>query len=600
MKSLLNHIHSPNELRQLDRSQLIQLSTELREFILDTLSVKPGHLGAGLGVVELTVALHHFYNTPEDLLIWDVGHQCYPHKILTGRKDDFHSLRQLTGIAGFPAREESEFDVFGVGHSSTSVSAITGMAIADKLQGKTNKHIAVIGDASIVSGMALEGLNHLGSTDLDVLIILNDNSIGIDPSVGALKEHFFQLENGQEHSVFEDFGFHYKGVIDGHDFEELFSAFHELNEIHGPKLLHIKTIKGKGYAKAEADQVKWHSPGLFDKATGEISPSKQSKISFQHIFGETISELMRTNEKMVTITPAMLTGSNLVKAKLEFPERVLDVGIAEQHSVTLAAGMATQGIIPYLAIYSTFLQRAYDQVIHDVALQNLPVVFCIDRAGIVGTDGATHHGYFDISFLRSIPNMIVSAPMDEVDFRNLLYTAQFTEQPFSIRFPKGNSETDKLNSEFKKIETGKAIALREASATTLQKGNETAVLTFGTIGSKVQKILKSLNTEQRLLSEVEANQSIGHYKFLFCKPLDTETLDEIFDQYKTIITFEDGILNGGFGDAVLEYAQEKDFKGKIIRKGYPDEFIPHGSVEELEKLVGLDEESILDTLVKLI
>ncbi len=568
----------------MSHSDLPRLSTEIREFILETLSVKPGHLGAGLGVVELTIALHHFYNTPEDLLIWDVGHQCYPHKILTGRKDEFHSLRQLNGIAGFPSRDESEFDVFGTGHSSTSVSAITGMVIADKLQGKSNKHIAVIGDASIVSGMALEGLNHLGSTDLDVLIILNDNSIGIDPSVGALKNHFFQLEKGLNHSVFEDFGFHYKGVIDGHDFDELFSAFEELETIKKPKILHIKTVKGKGYANAEADQVKWHAPGLFNKETGEISKTRNSKISYQQIFGETISKLMIENEKIIAITPAMLTGSNLVKTKLEFPERVLDVGIAEQHSVTLSAGMAAQGAVPYLAIYSTFLQRAYDQVIHDVALQNLPVVFCIDRAGIVGTDGATHHGYFDIAFLQSIPNMIVSAPMDEADFQNLLFTAQFTAQPFSIRFPKGNSKADDIKFNFNCIEIGKAIEI--------QKGSEIAILTFGTIG---QKIRSAIQSEAKNLKK-----KLAHYKFIFCKPLDKDLLDEIFTAYKTIVTFEDGILNGGFGDAVLEYAQEKNYTGKIIRKGYPDEFIPHGSVEELEKWVGLDEESILALLVKLI
>lgn len=588
MKSLLDHIHSPKELRQLKRSDLTQVSAELREFILDTLSVKPGHLGAGLGVVELTVALHYFYDTPEDLLIWDVGHQCYPHKILTGRKKQFDTLRQLNGISGFPTSEESEFDAFGTGHSSTSVSAITGMAIADQMLGKSNKHIAVIGDASIVSGMALEGLNHLGSTDLDVLIILNDNSIGIDPSVGALKEHFFHLENGGQHSVFEDFGFHYKGVIDGHNFEELFSAFEELEAIKKPKILHIKTVKGKGYANAEADQVKWHSPGLFNKETGEISQTLQSKISIQKIFGETMSELMRQNEKITAITPAMLTGSNLVKSKLEFPNRVLDVGIAEQHSVTLAAGMATQGITPYLAIYSTFLQRAYDQVIHDVALQNLPVVFCIDRAGIVGTDGATHHGYFDVSFLRTIPNMIVSAPMDEKDFRNLLYTAQFAESPMSIRFPKGNTEVEVLESDFKPIEIGKAEELKS--------GKEVAILTFGTIGNRIQKILYQIESE-RLFAE--RSRSIGHYKFIFCKPLDEDLLDEIFNQYKTIISFEDGILSGGFGDAILEYASEKEFKGKIIRKAYPDEFIGHGSVEELEKQIGLDEESVLEFLLSL-
>lgn len=587
MKPVLEEINFPEDLRKIPKENLSQLAAEMREFILETLSVKPGHLGAGLGVVELTIALHYYFNTPEDLLIWDVGHQCYPHKILTGRKKDFHSLRQLKGIAGFPSREESGFDAFGTGHSSTSVSAITGMAIADQMLGKFNTHIAVIGDASIVSGMALEGLNHLGSTDLDVLIILNDNSIGIDPSVGALKEHFFHLENGGKHSVFEDFGFHYKGVIDGHNFEELFSAFEELEAIKKPKLLHIKTIKGKGYANAEADQVKWHSPGLFNKETGEISQTLQSKISFQEIFGETMSELMRQNEKIIAITPAMLTGSNLVKARLEFPNRVLDVGIAEQHSVTLAAGMATQGIKPYLAIYSTFLQRAYDQVIHDVALQNLPVVFCIDRAGIVGTDGATHHGYFDISFLRIIPNMIVSAPMDEKDFRNLLYTAQFSESPFAIRFPKGNSQTDTSTwlsnqLDFEKLEIGKAEEL--------QSGSEVAVLTFGTIGQKIQSVI---------LSEANQLKSIGHYKFIFCKPLDEILLDEIFKKYQTIVTFEDGILNGGFGDAVLEYASEKGFKGKIIRKGYPDEFIPHDSVEELEKQIGLDEESVLEFLLSL-
>lgn len=599
MESLLNHIGSVTELRRLTRSDLPRLSENLRDFILDTLSVKPGHLGAGLGVVELTVALHYFYDTPEDLLIWDVGHQCYPHKILTGRKNAFHSLRQLNGISGFPAREESEFDVFGTGHSSTSVSAVTGMAIADKLQGRSNRHIAVIGDASVVSGMALEGLNHLGSTDLDVLIVLNDNSIGIDPSVGALKNHFFELENGREHSVFEDFGFHYKGVIDGHDFEELFSAFEELEQIKKPKILHVKTVKGKGYANAEADQVKWHSPGKFNKKTGELSQSAQSKISYQQLFGETISGLMRENEKIVAITPAMLTGSNLVKTKLEFPERVLDVGIAEQHSVTLAAGLAAQGIIPYLTIYSTFLQRAYDQVIHDVALQNLPVVFCVDRAGIVGTDGATHHGYFDISFLRSIPNMIVSAPMNAQDFVNLLYNAQFTNAPFSIRYPKGNSDTSTSLSnqlDFEKIEIGKAVELKKGTA--LRQSSATAILTFGTIGQKVQNVIQSESAAAEKSKNL--HEKIGHYKFLFCKPLDKNCLDEIFNQYKTIITFEDGVLNGGFGDAVLEYAQDKNYTGKIIRKGYPDEFVPHGSTEELEKLIGLDEDSVLGLLRNLI
>lgn len=579
MTSFLTDINSPFDLRKLNPDDLNALAFELREFILETLSVKPGHLGAGLGVVELTIALHYFFNTPKDLLIWDVGHQSYPHKILTGRKNRFSSLRQKHGISGFPSRDESEFDPFGTGHSSTSISAITGMAIANRLQGKLNKHIAVIGDASIVSGMALEGLNHLGSTDLDVLIILNDNAIGIDPSVGALKEHFFQLNHGKSTSIFEEFGFYYKGVVDGHNFEELFSAFEELNPISGPKLLHIKTTKGKGYSQAEVDQVKWHSPGIFNKTTGETPQKLNGNRSFQDVFGEFLTHLMSENEKIIALTPAMLSGSNLIPAQQKFPKRVLDVGIAEQHLVTLAAGMATQNIIPYCVIYSTFLQRAIDQIIHDVALQNLPVVFCIDRAGIVGTDGSTHHGYFDISFLRTIPNMIVSAPQTEMDFKNLLFTAQFTDKPFSIRFPKGIVEED--FGEIKQIEVGKAVQLK--------KGNEVALLTFGTIGQKINSVL----------NKIPQKEKFGHYKFIFCKPLDENTLDEIFQRYKTVITFEDGVLKGGFGDAVLEYASQKDYKGKIIRKGYPDEFIHHGSVEELEIEIGLDEEGILKFLMEI-
>jgi 1-deoxy-D-xylulose-5-phosphate synthase len=573
MEVLLDNINSPLDLRKIPKEQLPILAKELREFILDTLSVKPGHLGASLGVVELSIALHYFYNTPDDQLIWDVGHQCYPHKILTGRKSEFDSLRQLNGISGFPSVSESKFDAFGTGHSSTSISAITGMAIADHLQGKSNRHIAVIGDASIASGMAFEGLNHLGSTDLDVTIILNDNSIGIDPSVGALKSHFFDLENGLNHSIFEELGFYYKGVVDGHDFNAVFQSLEELESIPKPKILHIKTVKGKGYANAEADQVKWHSPGLFNKETGEISLSSNSKISYQTVFGNTLTELMRHNERIVAITPAMLTGSNLIQTQKEFPHRVLDIGIAEQHAVTLAAGMAKQGVIPYVAIYSTFLQRAYDQVIHDVALQNFPVVFCLDRAGLVGTDGATHHGFFDISFLRAIPNMMVSAPMDEKDFQNLLYSAQFTKNPMSIRFPKGNTEVESLEMNFNPIEIGKAEELKS--------GIEIAILSFGTIGNRIQKILKEWDSDK-----------FGHYKFLFVKPLDKEMLSQIFQQYHTLITFEDGVLKGGFGDAILEFAQESNFQGKIICKGYPDEFIEHGTVEELEIKIGLDEKSI--------
>lgn len=582
MKSILDHIETIDNLRQLPKTKLPNLALEIREFILDTLSVKPGHLGANLGVVELTIALHYFYDTPKDQLIWDVGHQCYPHKILTGRKSNFDSLRQLEGISGFPSREESSFDTFGTGHSSTSISAITGMALANQLQKKSNQHIAVIGDASIVSGMALEGLNHLGSTDLDVLIILNDNSIGIDPSVGALKEHFFNLKREKSNSIFEKLGFYYKGVIDGHNFNELFDALEELKTISKPKLLHIKTTKGKGYPSAEADQVKWHSPGVFDKKTGEIPIKREDSITFQQVFGETLIKLMQQNQKIVATTPAMLSGSNLVEAKKQFPSRIFDVGIAEQHAVTFSAGLATQGLIPYCTIYSTFLQRAYDQMIHDVALQNLPVVFCIDRAGIVGTDGATHHGYFDTAFLNSIPNVVVTAPMNTTDFQNLLYTAQFTKVPFTIRYPKAKIDGINEALEYKKIEIGKAEEL--------QKGSKVAILTFGTIGNRVQSILNQINQKKQF----------GLYKFIFCKPLDKNKLNEIFENYSTLIMFEDGVLSGGFGSLVLEYGAEKNYKGNIIQKGYPDKFIEHASVEELEKQIELDRFSIQQLLTSLI
>ncbi|MFV0305731.1 MAG: 1-deoxy-D-xylulose-5-phosphate synthase [Moheibacter sp.] len=582
MKSILDHIETIDNLRQLPKTKLPDLALEIREFILDTLSVKPGHLGANLGVVELTIALHYFYDTPKDQLIWDVGHQCYPHKILTGRKSNFDSLRQLEGISGFPSREESSFDTFGTGHSSTSISAITGMVLANQLQKKSNQHIAVIGDASIVSGMALEGLNHLGSTDLDVLIILNDNSIGIDPSVGALKEHFFNLKREKSNSIFEKLGFYYKGVIDGHNFNELFDALEELKTISKPKLLHIKTTKGKGYPSAEADQVKWHSPGIFDKKTGEIPIKKENSVTFQQVFGETLIKLMQQNQKIVATTPAMLSGSNLIEAKKQFPNRIFDVGIAEQHAVTFSAGLATQGLIPYCTIYSTFLQRAYDQMIHDVALQNLPVVFCIDRAGIVGTDGATHHGYFDTAFLNSIPNVVVTAPMNATDFQNLLYTAQFTKIPFTIRYPKAKIDGINEALEYKKIKIGKAEEL--------QKGSKVAILTFGTIGNRVQSVLNQINQKKQF----------GLYKFIFSKPLDKNKLNEIFENYSTLITFEDGVLSGGFGSLILEYAAEKNYKGKITRKGYPDKFIEHASIEELEKQIGLDKFSIQQLLTSLI
>ena len=574
MDNLLSKINHPKELRTFEASQLTALAHEMREFILDTLSVKPGHLGASLGVIELTIALHYHYNTPKDLLIWDVGHQCYPHKILTGRQQIFDSLRQKDGISGFPTRTESEFDTFGTGHSSTSISAIVGMATADKINQINRKHIAIIGDASITSGMSLEALNHLGSTDLDVLVILNDNDIGIDPSVGGLKKHFKSLEN-QSENIFSNFGLNFIGTIDGHNFDDLLNAFNKADYIKGPKVLHIKTIKGKGYEQAEIDQVKWHAPGLFDKETGEIKSKKKEK-SYQDVFGKTMHQLLKNNSQIVAITPAMLTGSNLVKCHQDFPERVFDVGIAEQHAVTFAAGLATQNTIPYCVIYSTFLQRAYDQVIHDVALQNLPVVFCIDRAGFVGTDGATHHGYFDIAYLREIPNMIVSSPRNEKDFKNLLYTAQFTTQPFAIRYPKNNIQTS--NSKVKKIEIGQSEIIFE--------GNQLAIISTGLISSRIEEIIIQNHLQDK----------VALIDFPFIKPLDESRLKAISLKYSTILTFEDGIKKGGFGSGILEFLNSIHYKGNITINGYPDEFIEHASISELEKMIGLDDSSILEMI----
>ncbi|QTV06524.1 1-deoxy-D-xylulose-5-phosphate synthase [Faecalibacter bovis] len=573
MNKVIHKINHPKELRKLNLADLPDLAEDLREYILDTLSVKPGHLGASLGVIELTIALHYHFDTPNDLLIWDVGHQCYPHKILTGRRDRFESLRQKNGISGFPAREESEFDVFGTGHSSTSISAILGMATADQINGINRKHIAVIGDASITSGMSLEALNHLGSTDLDVIVILNNNSIGIDPSVGGLKNHFNQLIDN-EHSIFEDFGLNFLGTVDGHDFDSLLNAFEIANKTKGPKVLHVKTIKGKGYEKAELDQVKWHAPGLFDKKTGEITSVKKSK-SYQDVFGETMFDLLNQNDKIIAITPAMVTGSNLVKCQEHFPKRVIDVGIAEQHAVTFAAGLATQNTVPYCTIYSTFLQRAYDQVIHDVALQNLPVVFCIDRAGIVGSDGATHHGYFDISYLNSIPNIIIASPSNEKDFKNILYTAQFTEQPFAIRFPKESIETSEFTNEYEKIKIGKANKITE--------GNTIAILATGQFTTKIKELIQQHNLEEQVCL----------IDFPFIKPLDEQIIKILTLKYNVIATYEDGILNGGFGDAVLKILNQSNYKGSFKMNGYPDDFITHGTIEELYAEMELDKNSVL-------
>jgi len=583
---LLTQINSPIALRNLSIDQLPQLAKELREFIIDIVSTKKGHLGAGLGVVELTIVLHYLYNTPDDLLIWDVGHQAYPHKILTGRQKEFHTNRQFGGLSGFPKRSESEFDAFGTGHSSTSISAILGMAIASQLKGKLErKHIAVIGDASIASGMAFEALNHLGVTNADVLIVLNDNEMGIDPHVGALKNYLTSIKSNKEqigNNIFEDLNLHYFGPIDGHDIEALIKVITEIKTISGPKFLHIITTKGKGLPQAERDQVTYHAPGLFNKKTGLIKPKFNTNLppKYQDVFGLTLVELAKQNEKIIGITPAMPTGTSLNYMLEAFPKRTFDVGIAEQHALTFAGGFATQGFKPYLAIYSTFLQRGYDQVIHDIALQNLPVVFCIDRAGIVGNDGATHHGVFDIAFLRLIPNMILAVPKDEIDLRNLLYTAQFTTKPIAIRYPRGRGIHTNWQKPFKKIVIGKGKQL--------SKGNKLAVLSVGPFGNSIQNILTK-----------NPDLDIGHYDMLFVKPIDENLLHKIFQKYTKIITLEDGTVNGGFGSAILAFAQTYNYTDKKIEVlGIPDQFVTHGSIDELFNQLSLDENGLYDTILR--
>ncbi|CAM1354237.1 1-deoxy-D-xylulose-5-phosphate synthase [Tenacibaculum ascidiaceicola] len=577
---LLKNIQIPADLRKLTSEELPQLAQELREFIIDVVATKEGHLGASLGVVELTIALHYLFDTPNDLLVWDVGHQAYGHKILTGRKDVFHTNRQFDGISGFPKRSESEYDTFGVGHSSTAISAALGMAIASKLQGLEKHHIAVIGDASIASGMAFEALNHAGDTNANLLVILNDNAIGIDPSVGALKDYLTKIKAPrleiEQHNIFEVLNFDYSGPIDGHNFEELLRELERLKSIQGPKFLHVITTKGKGLRQAEQDQVRYHAPGKFDKISGDVLPKEASKYTkFQDVFGETIVELAQKNEKIVGITPAMLTGSSLKFMMQEFPDRTFDVGIAEQHAVTLAAGMATQGLIPFCNIYSTFLQRAYDQVIHDVALQNLPVIFCLDRAGLVGEDGATHHGVFDLAYLRCIPNLIVFAPRNEIELRNMMFTAQQgLEHPIAIRYPRGKGKLEQWQLPFETIEVGKGTCLKE--------GTQIAVLSIGTIADNVSESINQLKN----------NESVAHYDLRFVKPLDEQLLDAIFKKFDTIITVEDGTIKGGFGSEILEYASEVNYQGKIKLLGVPDEFIHHGTIQQLQEVCGIDTISI--------
>lgn len=617
--NLLNTINSPEDLRKLNIEQLIQVSSELRQFIIDVVCNNPGHFGASLGVVELTVALHYVFNTPYDKIIWDVGHQAYGHKILTGRRDIFATNRRYKGISGFPKMAESEYDAFGTGHSSTSISAALGMALAAKSKGEKRHVVAIIGDGAMTAGEAFEGLNNAGISNSDILVILNDNNIAIDANVGALKEYLLdittsktynrfkdkvwnmlgvfgkhspgarrvaaQIEAGLKSSIldksnlFESLNFRYFGPIDGHDVMHLVKVLEDLKRIPGPKLLHCMTTKGKGFKLAEEDQTAYHAPGKFDRETGVIisTPATDSVMTFQEVFGSSMVELAELNEKLVAITPAMPTGSSLTTLMNKMPDRVYDVGIAEQHAVTFSAGLAALDLIPYCHIYSSFLQRAYDQIIHDVALQNLHVVFCIDRGGLVGADGATHHGFFDIAFLRSIPNMVVSAPMDEKELRDLLFTAQLEKNrvPFSIRYPRGRGIYKDWKKPFEEIEIGKSRMLKD--------GNDLAILTIGYPGNTASKVIKKLEKD---------NYSIAHYDMRFAAPLDVNALHSVFRKFRHIITIEDGILRGGFGSAVIEFMNDNGYSAEVRRLGIPDYFVEHGTQDELYRECGFDAEGL--------
>ncbi len=588
--NLLQNINSSADLKKLKQSELPTLARELRDFIIQIISQKEGHLGASLGVIELTIALHYVFDTPNDLLVWDVGHQAYGHKILTGRRDVFHTNRDLNGISGFPKRSESVYDTFGVGHSSTSISAALGMALASNLKNEREKqHIAVIGDASIASGMAFEALNHAGVTDANLLIILNDNAIGIDPSVGALKEYLTSFKEGEiheENNIFKALNFNYSGPIDGHNLESLISELSILKSVKGPKFLHVITTKGKGLQLAEENQVKYHAPGKFDPETGKIYPKEEENLpqKFQDIFGHTLVELAEQNDKIIGVTPAMPSGSSMKYMMEKFPQRAFDVGIAEQHAVTFSAGMATQGMTVFCNVYSTFLQRAYDQVIHDVALQNLPVIFCLDRAGFVGEDGATHHGVFDLAYLSCIPNMILYAPLNEIELRNIMYTAQLgLNHPIAIRYPRGRGFIyGECKLPFEKVEIGKGYCLKE--------GSQLAIISTGTIGNNVAEAIKKVSDSSKL----------AHYHFPFVKPLDVTLLNNIGNKFKKVVTVEEGVLNGGFGSLVSSFFMENNFEVLIKKLGVPDEFIEQGTVNELHKYSGIDITSLTNVFEEMI
>ncbi|MDB4213134.1 1-deoxy-D-xylulose-5-phosphate synthase [Flavobacteriaceae bacterium] len=576
----LDRVNGVPDLKNISKKDLTELAKDLRKFIIDIVSIKEGHLGASLGTVELTIALHYIFNTPYDKLVWDVGHQAYGHKILTGRKNIFHTNREFGGISGFPELNESEFDNFGVGHSSTSISAVLGMSLASKIKNELERqHIAVIGDASIASGMAFEALNHAGVTDSNITVILNDNSIGIDPSVGALKNYLCsaKINANKTDNIFELLNFEYLGPTDGHDIPSLLAVFGKAKKMKGPKLIHIITKKGKGLKLAEEDQIKYHAPGKFDNKTGIVHKNENDKLppKFQDVFGLTVLDLAKKNKKIIGITPAMPTGSSLKYMIKEFPERAFDVGIAEQHAVTLAAGLATQGLIPFCVIYSTFLQRAYDQIIHDVAIQKLPVIFCIDRAGLVGNDGATHHGVFDISYLRSIPNLIIFAPRNEIELRNILYTSQLKNRgPIAIRYPRGRGVILDWKKKYKEVKIGQGEEIRS--------GKLLSILCVGTIINEVIDISNKLD--------------LSLYDMRFIKPIDTKILHKVCQRGDKIITIEDGVKAGGFGSSVLEFMSENNYSNKVKVLGIPDIFVKHGETEKLKESIGLDRTNLEKTI----
>lgn len=622
---ILPKINYPADLKSLSPLQLIQLSDELRQFIISEVSANPGHLGASLGVIELTVALHYVFNLPEDKIIWDVGHQAYGHKILTGRREKFPTNRKKGGLSGFPSPAESEYDSFGTGHSSTSIPAALGMAVAHRLNNEKGKHVvAVIGDGSMTAGMSFEGLNNAGVLKPDILVVLNDNQMAIDPNVGAFSEYLLDIAtsrtynkvkedvwnflgrigkwgpNAQQaiqkidnavksiilrHSnLFESLNFRYFGPVDGHDVVYLTKLLEDIKKIPGPKLLHVITVKGKGFKQAENNKTAYHAPGYFDKVTGEILPDNQTVAIpplYQDVFGNTIVELARLNKNIVGITPAMSSGCSLDIMASQMPERMFDVGIAEQHAVTFSAGLAKEGMIPFCNIYSTFIQRAYDQAIHDVALQNLNVVFCLDRAGLVGADGATHQGAFDIPFFRCIPNMVISAPMNEPELRNLMFTAQKGKGPFVIRYPRGRGVTVDWQTPFTEIPVGKAEKLKD--------GSDIAVLALGHPANF------ALNAAGILEEE---NISVCVYNMRFAKPLDADVLHEVFSEFDVVVTLEDGAVTGGFGSAVLEFLSENNYKSNVIRMGIPDRFIEHATQQQQYADCGFDTRNIIETIRK--